>query len=81
MATIIFVNLNTLTDVNIDRCKIPIALSKYGVLHLITNVMQLNIGTFAVESTAHRNTNQFRRISAVPQGSKKSGRIANSRGQ
>ena len=54
---------------SIDRCVIPIVLSKYGVVELlIANVTQFYIGTSAVEATAHGNIEEFSTKSGVLQG-------------
>ena len=59
MTTIIFVEFNKTFD-SIDRRAISIVLSKYGVSELlIANVMQFYIGTSAVVTTAHGNTENF----------------------
>ena len=59
MTTIIFVDFNKAFD-SIDRRTISIVLSNYGVSELIiANVVQLYIGTSAVVTTAHGNTDFF----------------------
>ena len=68
MTTIIFVDFNKAFD-SIDRCAIPIVLSRYGVPELlIANVMQVYIGTLAVVAMAHGNTEFFSTTSGVLQG-------------
>ena len=59
MTTIIVVEFNKAFD-SIDRCAIPIVLSKYDVSELlIANVMQFYIWTSAVVATEHGSTEFF----------------------
>ena len=67
MTTIIFVDFSKAFD-SIDRRAISIVLSRYGVSELlIANVMQFYIGTSAVVTMAHGNTENFSTTSGVLQ--------------
>ena len=68
MTTIIVFDFDRAFD-RIDRRAISIVFSKYGVSELlIANVMQLCIGTSAVEATAHGSTGKSSTTSNVLQG-------------